>query len=193
MGIQTNDNNVFKKKKKEKGTGRLVLGKDRPVVLQKTQKRLEETKREKSLAKETGKREWKLKDRECERKKRLELEKWTENTLFSLCNCKKSENPKEFEILINSNSNNSNVSFILSSLITNSTFSSFSFPFQLQPSLPSSSSHFFYNVHVSIFSNTTPSTSQTKQYSPLSSLFLFHVCWELHSYFPGLFMFLPSI
>ena len=57
MGIQTNDNNVFKKKKKEKGTGRLVLGKDRPVVLQKTQKRLEETKREKSLAKETGKRE----------------------------------------------------------------------------------------------------------------------------------------
>ena len=56
MGIQTNDNNVFKKKK-EKGTGRLVLGKDRPVVLQKTQKRLEETKREKSLAKETGKRE----------------------------------------------------------------------------------------------------------------------------------------
>ena len=95
---------------------------------------------------------------------------------LSLCNCKKSENPKEFEILINSNSNNSNVSFILSSLITNSTFSSFSFPFQLQPSLPSSSSHFFYNVHVSIFSNTTPSPSQTKQYSPLSSLFLFHVC-----------------
>ena len=95
---------------------------------------------------------------------------------LSLCNCKKSENLKEFEILINSNSNNSNVSFILSSLITNSTFSSFSFPFQLQPSLPSSSSHFFYNVHVSIFSNTTPSPSQTKQYSPLSSLFLFHVC-----------------
>ena len=47
----------LRRKKKEKGTGRLVLGKDRPVVLQKTQKRLEETKREKSLAKETGKRE----------------------------------------------------------------------------------------------------------------------------------------